>query len=496
MNGQETQHPTGPYYNVSPHSQQSGQPQPPPPNKRKGDDESPGGGQRVSTQPKECNHLWPFPTWIQLSNSHRRNATGIFPLLAMSASAVRSNATASHHVNDAATCLSNACTRLIAATTASKTPCMCFFAFWKVVADASISEFRAMNAQISALQDQVNELYSHISALRGANAPYAVGPNVGQNESPVSYRGAMSPTRARGGHTQFQGPTSSAYNFDVAKSSLQTMGIAEPEMSEDGGRVEIDPALGAPHQQPAPMAPMVTQTYKDPLWQIPKDVAIRLCKVYDEEMGIMYPMLDKDKLITQTKSLFDFVDSARRTGLMRPDLPGADSLGGCDVDVIKMVLATALTIEGHGHSELGKTLYESCREAFESTVSKPVEVRGLILLVLVVSDEALSLRVTAHRILQAEYNFQRDEESQAYRFIGLATRFCLEIGIHHRQSLVQNFTNEKERAWVVRLFWSIYVLDRRWSLGVGRPFALQDADIDPALPQPVSITKALFPEYG
>jgi hypothetical protein len=37
----------------------------------------------------------------------------------------------------------------------------------------------------------------------------------------------------------------------------------------------------------------------------------------------------------------------------------------------------------------------------------------------------------------------------------------------------------------VRVFWSVYALDRRWSFGTGMPFAFQDADIDPLLPEPV-----------
>ena len=48
------------------------------------------------------------------------------------------------------------------------------------------------------------------------------------------------------------------------------------------------------------------------------------------------------------------------------------------------------------------------------------------------------------------------------------------------------FPDVEERSWAIKLFWSIYVLDRRWSFGTGMPFALQDADIDPLLPEPVS----------
>lgn len=63
---------------------------------------------------------------------------------------------------------------------------------------------------------------------------------------------------------------------------------------------------------------------------------------------------------------------------------------------------------------------------------------------------------------------------------------CLELGLHRRDSLFKVVTNEEERSDAIKLFWSIYVLDRRWSFGTGMPFALQDADIDPNLPEPVS----------
>jgi hypothetical protein len=63
---------------------------------------------------------------------------------------------------------------------------------------------------------------------------------------------------------------------------------------------------------------------------------------------------------------------------------------------------------------------------------------------------------------------------------------CIELGLHRRDTLFKTVTDEEERLSVIKLFWSIYVLDRRWSFGTGMPFALQDADIDPSLPEPVS----------
>ena len=163
------------------------------------------------------------------------------------------------------------------------------------------------------------------------------------------------------------------------------MGIAESEMQEDGGYNEDEIASrGSPHQIKAPTASMTVHSNKDPLWKIGKDEAIRLCRVYEEEMGIMYPIIDMEKISTQANMLFTFVEAAARTGLMNRAMSGPDRLADNDINILKMVLAITLIVEGEGQSELGTALYESCREAFEGRLSGPVEIKGLILLVLVV----------------------------------------------------------------------------------------------------------------
>ena len=162
------------------------------------------------------------------------------------------------------------------------------------------------------------------------------------------------------------------------------MGIAAPEMQEDGGYNDDEIALkGSPRQFSAPTASMVHPN-KDPLWKIGKEEAIRLCRVYEEEMGMMYPMIDMEKTMAQANMLFTFTESATRSGLVNRALSGPDRLANNDVNILKMVLATALIVEGEGQSDLGRMLYESCREAFEGRLSGPVEIEGLIFLVLVV----------------------------------------------------------------------------------------------------------------
>lgn len=58
------------------------------------------------------------------------------------------------------------------------------------------------------------------------------------------------------------------------------------------------------------------------------------------------------------------------------------------------------------------------------------------------------------------------------------------MGLHRKDSLVKNIDNEAEYLAAIRTFWVVYALDRRWSFGTGMPFALQDSDIDPFLPEP------------
>lgn len=92
-------------------------------------------------------------------------------------------------------------------------------------------------------------------------------------------------------------------------------------------------------------------------------------------------------------------------------------------------------------------------------------------------------------LVQAQYHFHQNDEVQAYRMGGIAARLCLELGLHRHETLTKAFTTEEECIWALKLFWSIYVSERRLSFGTGMPFAIQDADIDPLLPELVGTSK-------
>lgn len=257
-----------------------------------------------------------------------------------------------------------------------------------------------MNNHIQSLQEQVNHLYANLDPLHQSQANHVVS-----DPDPVAYRHVpVPPPRLPAAYpnpdaspdeeskvVRFRGPTSSAFNFDIANTSLQTMGITTSDYITDEGLVTQDATPpGTPSRNQAPLAHIAVHPTKDPLWTLGRDEVLRLCRVYDDEVGVMYPILDIEKIICKAKMLFDFMESATKTGLLSADMSGSDSLNDDDSIILKMVLADALTIEGSGRSELGEKLFGTVQAVLGRRLWQPVTVKGLILLVIVVSISILT----------------------------------------------------------------------------------------------------------
>ncbi|KAI9655351.1 MAG: hypothetical protein M1821_005498 [Bathelium mastoideum] len=329
-------------------------------------------------------------------------------------------------------------------------------------------EFKQMNSHIASLQGQVEILFSNLNELRNfiGTTPTSVGTQFYPSGNQDSMN-AGSPSRRRSKslskHPRFQGPTSSAFSLGVAKSSLQTMGITGPEDAVDDGAITQDGTpMGSPGLRQRQLHPD-----KDPIYSVTRDEAIRLCHVYEEEMGVMYPIIDIGMILRHANLLYTFMDAATRAGVIQTSLHGADAISDDKTNILKMMLSLALLTEGNGQSALGQRLYDSVRDPIEAMLFGPVDGTGLRLLTLC-----------------AMYHFHRDNEPLAWRTIGQAARLCVELGLHRHETYDTLFPDTNERASAVRLFWAIYVLDRRWAFGTGMPFVLQDADIDLALDKP------------
>jgi hypothetical protein len=227
-----------------------------------------------------------------------------------------------------------------------------------------------MQDQITMLSASVRSIASteHSPAGLSATGTYGLMP---------AQRSLRRVSTAR--ETPFQGPTTSAFSFDLAKSSLQQRGIVERAEAGDEGDMTQEPSpLASPS---VPNDQIETRQALDPLWALPKTEALRLCRVYEEEMGIMYPVLELPELLEQVDLLYG--PSERALGLIhQPD--GRNELDREDVHILRLVFACALTAEASGRSEQAIALFDSVREVQDNCVWGPPEIKSIMFLTLVV----------------------------------------------------------------------------------------------------------------
>lgn len=263
--------------------------------------------------------------------------------------------------------------------------------------EADNGRFKQMDAHISSLQQQVDDLFHNLSALRtqvdvqsngSIGTPFTAHDYQQQPMLPPSATHHRSKSSSK--HPRFHGPTSSAFNLGVARSSLKTMGITADE-GEDEGVVTND---ATPRHSPSlrnnslPKAAMHAD--KDPIWAISRHEAVRLVQVWHEEQGAMYPFLEIDKVLRYTEMLFSFVEAAARSGLMQGALPGADAIMDDQTSILKIVLAITLVMEGKGKDPLGERLFENVQKVVEKTLFDPVNLHSIHLLALTVCRSVLN----------------------------------------------------------------------------------------------------------
>ena len=327
-----------------------------------------------------------------------------------------------------------------------------------------------MATQMTRLQEQVDNLYQSITSLRSEtlrherpplanlNSASAVSPSPSTTHSSAN-RGEYG--AASGGLASkatpvagaFRGPTSMAFSLDVANTTIHNMGYKGIDEAS-GATAAVQFIDDQPARRPLPPGNL------DPLWEIGRDEMVRLCRLHEEEVGIMYPVVNIQTIISHARSLASFMESSSRNG-MHPDLTDDRTMQ------LKMVMACALAVEEHGHSDRARRLYES----IEAELNRKLMTE---------TSNVANLPVLA---LFAGYRFLSCDEILAWRVMGQVVRLCVELGIH-RQSGIMKILDEEVRHNALMSFWSAYVLDRRWAFGTGLPYAIQDEDIDPELSPP------------
>ncbi|KAG9229952.1 fungal-specific transcription factor domain-containing protein [Amylocarpus encephaloides] len=337
---------------------------------------------------------------------------------------------------------------------------------------ASLRRVAALEGNMQLLQEQVRQMSETLEQVQGDFHGLSSAVDAGRGRS-METRGRPSPTTRtaslRGPLTRvtqphFVGPTSSAYSFNVAHSTLNMMGI-----SADDHDARLDSTLPSLRERAeSPVRVEEDKTANDALLAIDLSEIYRHLDVYREELMPVYPFIHFEVISARVPEIHEYLQKEpARDAADQGRVDPRCSNNKKDGNVIKLMVASALVLEGGGQSILGQELVDSV----EATVNRSVR------------SAEIDLRELQILTMTSIYHFHTDDEVLAWRTIGIAARIALEMGLHRKESLEQNFRDPQARHWALRLFWCIYVLDRRWSFGTGMPFALQDTDIDPELPQ-------------
>lgn len=248
-------------------------------------------------------------------------------------------------------------------------------------------EFKQMAAQVNHLQEQVETLFNNINSLRADTVRTAslhqhertlTGPSTAS--TPTSTTMSMLP-QPRPPASAFRGPTSNRFSLDVAKNTLHKMGYSYPSDNADGNGNSQETPGGSPKLAPLAALPAETST-ADALWELDKDEMIRLCRIYEEEVGIMYPVLRIDTIINHARTLATWMGAAKKNGLA-----GGQDGGINDPNtlLLKIVLCGGLLVEGHGSSAQAQRIFTGIKTiANRMLMSDPPNIQNLPFLALVV----------------------------------------------------------------------------------------------------------------
>ncbi|KAI0538693.1 fungal-specific transcription factor domain-containing protein [Xylaria digitata] len=299
-------------------------------------------------------------------------------------------------------------------------------------------DIASLREQVQSLGTQLKGLSEKLDILASTASPPA-------NPKRPSHHDYSARTSFRQHEPQqplFVGHTRSAFSIDVAKTGSSSPAPSPRESSSEPG---LDENLVTEPLSPA----------ADPLLTIPLTEVCRLITVFHEEIEALYPFVNSDDLIAMAS--VKMKEFARQMEPIHSNSRAAcDMSEDKDINILKIAVAIAVVIEAKGKNSLSSKL-------IDSTDKKAAQVT---------------------RSSDATYYFQIDEDLLAWRTIGNAARMTLEMGLHRRRSLMDNYKSPDHQEKASRIFWCIYALDRRWSFGIGLSFALNDRDIDPELPEP------------
>ena len=176
---------------------------------------------------------------------------------------------------------------------------------------------------------------------------------------------------SRGDQAEESSPTLIQSPNHLLEDSASRAASPAPASAADPGLQSATREVSSEHESSFTRA---LHASKDPIWYFDAEEALRLVNTWHAQWGDMYPILGLDGLLSHAEGLLQFVEAARRTGLMRGDLPGADGVMDENTVLLKLVLGIALTTK---NEELGEKLYNNVSELVERSCLKRADHHGI-----------------------------------------------------------------------------------------------------------------------
>ncbi|KAL6820013.1 hypothetical protein V8C40DRAFT_281335 [Trichoderma camerunense] len=357
--------------------------------------------------------------------------------------------------------------------------------------EATSGEIQKLKNDVAVMQSKLNLMLSNLESLQKHTNNRPESHNNANSESNTTMHSPSwnfplrSPTipssittvhgtRRISPSLPFKGYTSSDWSLQMAQRYLGVLQHGERELpiTPQSATPPIPSVRGESSQIRTQRDASLAKRSHKLLWLIGRSEAVRLCDLYEREIGMIYPVVDMSEVKHNLHSLYSAYEAMNyspRSHISTVEAP--ENVIDGDVQTLKLILAITLLAEGGGRHTMGEAMCKEVQQQLIFPMGRLSELKDV---------ENMAL-------LGVSFYFMNDE-NQAWRMIGLAARLCIELGLHQVKTSYQNHPDPKASTRAITLFWDVYILDRRFSLSTGRPFAIQDIDIDPALPKPDNLS--------
>lgn len=235
------------------------------------------------------------------------------------------------------------------------------------------------------LRAQVDKLSTDFQQMRQAWQPLPTAPGSGQDQVKESSHNPYynAPRLTAPTQPQFIGPTSSAYNFNVANNTLKMMGI-QPQGSNITSNVET--AIPSRNNSPELLGPSEFPA-TDLLLSMEIEEIYSLLEIYREELDPVYPFIALDETVISVPLIYEHLQQRH----MSSPIGRADSrccgVNSQDVKVLKLMVSSALVLKNHGESNFAHRLVESVDNGLSTGIrGVEVDLQGLRIFTLMVSS--------------------------------------------------------------------------------------------------------------